>query len=163
MRNRFFAALFAAYAIAMFPAAASARPDVKLKLDGYVVTKDAEGHDKETSLTETQVKPGEVIRYVITATNKGDQPALKLMPTDKVPAGTAYEPDSASSGNASRVEYSLDAGKTWSLKPTVTVHTPTGNVVKPADPKTYTNVRWFADKALAPNAVVTYSYKVRVK
>jgi uncharacterized repeat protein (TIGR01451 family) len=170
MRNRFLPtlpiahlALLAMAAALMLPVGAAAKPSVMLKLSGVLVTKDAKGAEKTTPVTDVQVKSGETIRYVITATNKGDQSALKLTPVGKIPVGTAYEAGSASSAYASRIEYSLDGGKVWSIKPTVTVHTPKGDLVKPADPATYTNLRWIADKPLVPNGAVNYSYAVRVK
>jgi len=169
MRNTFFTlpvAWLAAIVIAatpMLPTAVSAKPAVVLKLSGVLVSQNAKGEEKTTPVTDVQVKTGQTIRYVITATNKGDQPALKLTPMGKIPAGTTYEAGSASSAHALRIEYSIDQGKAWSIRPTITVHTPTGNIVKPANPAAYTNLRWVADKPLDPNAVVVYSYAVRVK
>jgi hypothetical protein len=99
---------------------------------------------------------------VITASNTGDQPALHVVPTGKIPTGTTYEAGSAS-GNGVHVEFSLNGGKTWSQKPTVTVHTSTGDVSKPADPAAYTSLRWVSEKPLLPKASATYSYEVQVK
>jgi len=163
MRGKFLSAALVALILATSSVGAWAKPAVSLVLTGFVLGKDAKGAETTTPLADTTVTPGKVIRYIITAINKGDEAALKLLPIGKVPAGTAYEPGSASAKDASRVEYSLNQGKTWSVKPTVTMHTPTGDVVKPADPATYTTVRWVADKPLAPKAAVTYSYEVRVK
>ncbi len=59
--------------------------------------------------------------------------------------------------------YSLDSGTTWSATPTTTVHTSAGDVVKKADPATYTRIRFVAGKVLEPNAIDTYTYEVRVK
>jgi uncharacterized repeat protein (TIGR01451 family) len=163
MRGKFLGAALVALMFVTSAAGAWAKPSVALVLAGFVIGKDANGAEVATPIADTTVAPGKLIRYVITATNKGDQDAQKLIPVGKVPNGTAYEPGSASAKDALRVEYSLDEGKTWSAQPMVTVHTPTGDVVKPADPATYTRVRWVADKALPPKGVVTYSYEVRVK
>jgi uncharacterized repeat protein (TIGR01451 family) len=163
MRGKFLNAALVVLMLATSSVGAWAKPTVDLVLTGFVLGKDAKGAEIATPITETTVTPGKVIRYVITATNKGDQAAQKLVPVGLVPIGTAYEPASASLKDALRVEYSLDKGKTWSPKPTVVVHTPTGDVVKAADPGTYTRVRWIADKPLPPKGVVVYSYEVMVK
>jgi uncharacterized repeat protein (TIGR01451 family) len=160
--GRFFALVTALCVMAAAPVAVLAKPVIALHLVGVVVGKDNTGAEMLTPLANTTVVPGLTIRYVITATNQGDQPALKLVPVGKIPDATEYLAGSAST-NATRVEFSLDAGKTWSQHPTVTVHTPTGDVVKLADPATYTALRWITDKPLAPKAVALYSYEVRVK
>jgi uncharacterized repeat protein (TIGR01451 family) len=163
MRGKFLSAALVALLLVSTSVGAWAKPSVSLVLTGFVLGKDAKGAEIATPIADTAVTPGKVIRYVITATNKGDQDAQKLVPIGTVPAGTAYEPASASVKDALRIEYSLDKGKTWSAKPTVIVHTPTGDVVKPADPATYTRVRWIVDKPLPPKGIVTYSYAVVVK
>lgn len=163
MRGKFLSAALVALMLVSTGVGAWANPTVSLVLTGFIIGKDAKGAETATPIADTTVTPGKVIRYVITATNKGDQDAQKLVPIGLVPAGTAYEPASATVKDALRVEYSLDKGKTWSAKPMVTVHTPTGDVVKPADPATYTRVRWIADKPLPPKGIVTYSYEVVVQ
>jgi uncharacterized repeat protein (TIGR01451 family) len=140
-----------------------AKPMVSLLLSGAIVTKDDKGQEQTKSMEKAVVTPGQTIRYSILVSNKGDQDARNVIPVGNIPNGTAYEAGSASQKNALRVEFSLNKGKTWSEHPTVTVHTPTGDVVKPADPATYTQVRWVAAKPLAPNGAVTYTYDVRVK
>jgi uncharacterized repeat protein (TIGR01451 family) len=162
MRGKFLSAALVAVMLVTSGVGAWANPSVKLVLAGFVIGKDAKGAETVAPLADTTVTPGTTIRYVITATNSGDQNAENLVPIGKIPTGTAYQAGSASAKDALRVEYSLDEGKTWSIKPMVTVHTPTGDVVKPADPATYTRVRWVADKPLAPKGVVAFSYDVQV-
>lgn len=152
-------ALFATLAFAFAaPSFALGNPSVALKLSGAVATKGSDGVQKETPLGDTVLRPGETIRYRIAATNKGDRPALRLVPVGKIPVGTSYEV-----GSASGAEFSINGGKTWSARPMITVHTPAGDVVKAADPATYTSVRWPAGQTLAPNSTSTYSYAVLVK
>ena len=150
-------------AIALSATVALARPDVVLHLSGATVQKTSSGEEKLTPLAPDQkLKAGEVVRWTIAGTNKGSDPALHFTPSDKIPAGTAYIAGSASTGSG-HAEFSLDEGKTWSPKPMVTVQTPTGPVQKPADPSTFTNIRWIADKPLAPKGSVRFSFEVRVK
>ena len=150
-------------AFAVLTGAANAKPNVQLKLDGELVQHDAKGVVKLVPLSSAELKTGETVRYDIVATNQGTDPAAKLMPIGKIPNGTAYQVGSASSTASLRVEFSIDGGKTWAKSPTTKVTTPTGVVEKPADPSTYTTIRWIAAKPLAPKASVSYSYEVRVK
>jgi uncharacterized repeat protein (TIGR01451 family) len=150
-------------AIALSATAAFARPDVVLHLSGATVQKTASGAEKIVLLVPDQkLKAGEVVRWTIVGTNKGSDPALHFTPSDKIPAGTAYIAGSAST-TGGRVEFSLDEGKTWSTKPMVTAQSATGPVQKPADPSSYTNIRWIADKPLAPKGSAQFIYEVRVK
>lgn len=145
------------------PSVASAKPNVVLTLSGVTVHKTASGVEKDVPLDpNVRLKTGEIVRWTIVAANKGSDPALHLTPSDKVPAGTVYVVASASTlgGHA---EFSLDEGKTWTAKPMVTVQTTTGPVTKPADPSSYTTIRWIADKPLAPKGSLRFTYEVRVK
>src|SRR6202163_648890 len=137
-------------------AVAEANPNVVLKLSGVLVERDQNGTERVTAVEKVQLKPGDVVRYVIVASNAGADPARNLVPMGQVPAGTAFQAGSASMKDAAHIEYSLDGGKTWSSAPTIKVHTPTGDVVKKADPATYTSVRWIDDKPLAPKGSATF-------
>jgi len=142
--------------------AAWAKPEVTLHLSGATVQKTANG-DKTTPIEpNVKLKSGEVVLWTIVATNKGSDPALHLMPSDKIPAGMAYIAGSASTAGG-KPEFSTDDGKTWSSKPMVTVQTSTGPVTKSADPSSYTNIRWTAAKPLAPKGSARFTYEVRVK
>jgi len=149
----------AAFCCVALGAVADAKPNVVLKLSGVLVEHDQNGAEKLTSVEKAQLKPGDVVRYVIVASNAGADPARNLVPVGQVPAGTAFVAGSATA----HAEYSLDGGKTWSTAPTIKVHTPSGDVVKKADPATYTSVRWIDDKPLAAKASATFVYVVRVK
>jgi len=143
--------------------AAEAKPSVVLKLSGVLVQHDQNGAERTASIEGAQLKPGDVVRYMIVASNAGADPARNLVPVGQVPAGTAFQAGSVTSKDGTRIEYSLDGGKTWSAAPTVKVHTPTGDVVKKADPATYTSVRWVGEKPLAPKTSATFAYAVKVK
>ena len=152
----------AAFSYASLSSIAQAKPMVALTLSGMVVVHQSSGPDTFAPLEKTVVKSGDEIRYVIVATNKGSSAARNLVPVGRIPAGTEYEAGSAVSKNAMRPEFSVD-GKSFSTAPTVREHTSAGDVVKKADPSTYSGVRWVGGKPLAPNAAATYSYVVRVK
>jgi uncharacterized repeat protein (TIGR01451 family) len=163
MQRLKFAFVFAVACAVFGAAAVDAKPLVQLKLQGVLVERDAKGAEKLTPVANVELKPGQTIRYDIVATNAGTDPANKLLPTARVPAGTEYEAGSASISGASHVEFSLDGGKTWAAKPLVKVKTSVGEVERPADPAAYTMLRWVDEKSLAPKQSVTYVYEVRVK
>lgn len=145
-------------------APALAKPTVALKLVGFVAEKDASGKIVSVPVESVQPKPGEAIRYTITASNVSGDAARSFVPQGRIPVGTAFEAGSSTIAAPGRIEYSLDAGKTWSAKPMVPVKKPDGTtVMKPADPATYTNLRWITGKALAAHASASYTYVVLVK
>lgn len=150
-------------AFVVLGSAADAKPNVQITLDGELVQRDAKGVERSTPVSSVALEPGETVRYDIVATNRGVEPAKKLMPVGKIPAGTAYEVGTASSTAAQRVEFSIDGGKTWSVSPTIKVQTPAGIVEQKADPARYTTIRWVGDKPLLSKASVTYRYDVRIK
>jgi uncharacterized repeat protein (TIGR01451 family) len=144
--------------------AAFARPAVSLKLQADLVQHDDKGTEKLVPIVDDAgLKPGDIVRYVIVAANSGSDPATHLVPQGKIPSGTAYEAGSASKSDALHVEFSLDGGKTWSAKPTVKVQTSAGLVLKPADPSSFTTLRWIGAQPLLPKTSQTYSYQVRIK
>ncbi len=141
---------------------AFARPAVALHLTGAAIERGTDGTAHSVALDRAPVAPGTIVRWQIEATNAGDGAAAHLVPSARIPAGTAYVPASASH-NALRVEFSIDGGKTWATTPSVTVKTATGTVVRNAAPSTYTHVRWIVDHPLAPKTTSVYSYEVRVR
>ena len=140
---------------------ALAQPSVQLKLSGYVM-EHAAGTEKAVPIERAAPKPGDVIKYVITATNGGSEPARNLATVGRVPAGTSFYTSLVPSGT-SKVEYSLDGGKTWSAAPMVKVHTASGDVLKKADASLYTAVRFADPKPLAAKSAVAFAYEVRVR
>lgn len=155
--------MLTAFAIASF-SVAEAKPNVQLSLIGDIVEHQAGGADRLTPLsTSNPIESGKLIRYTVVAKNSGNEPARNLMPMGKIPSGTSYELKSSTSDAInSKVEFSIDNGKTWAAKPMVLVHTSQGNVQKMAEPTMYTAIRW-NDKSLPAYAKATFSYEVRVK
>ena len=142
---------------------AAARPDVVLHLSAAVVVRTANGAERVEPLEQSaKLKTGQVVRYTISAYNQGSDPALRLSPVGKVPAGMTYVAGSASDSVA-HVEFSVDGGKTWSAKPSLTVQSATGPVIKPADPSSFNAIRWTRGKPLTPKGSARFSYEVRVK
>src|ERR1700692_4717169 len=72
-------------------AVAEAKPNVVLKLSGVLVEHDQNGAERTSAVEKAQLKPGDVVRYVIVASNVGADPARNLVPIGQVPAGTAFQ------------------------------------------------------------------------
>ncbi len=157
-----FAAALAASSLAMCATQAEAKPNVALKMSGFVV--EGSGNSQHfVPIEQTQPRPGDVVRYVVVASNATSEAANKLIVAARVPAGTAFEPGSATSNAMLHPQFSLDGGHTWASVPMTTVHTASGDVQKKADPAAFTSVRWIFDKPLAAHSSGTYAYEVRVK
>jgi uncharacterized repeat protein (TIGR01451 family) len=163
MQRFLFPIFFGAVVAILGPVVADAKPIVVLTLQGALVERDAKGAERLTPLASAVLKPGDLVRYDVVATNSGADPASHLIPVARVPVGTTYEAGSASIAAAARIEFSLDGGKTWSSKPSIVVKTSSGTLEKAAPVTAYTALRWVDDTTLAPNRSVAYSYEVRVK
>jgi uncharacterized repeat protein (TIGR01451 family) len=150
--------------IALAGGNAFAKPTVALKLAGVILEKDASGKVTMVPVDSTPAKPGESIRYTITASNTSGEVAKKFVSSGRIPNGTQYEPGSSAIAAPGHIEFSLDNGKTWSAKPMIRVRQPDGSMaMKAADPAAYTNIRWISGKDLAAHASTSYTYVVLVK
>ena len=112
------------------------------------------------------LRPGETIRYVVTASNISDRQIKKLIVNQPIPKGSVYVLGSATLPKieGATVDYSIDGGKTYSEKPTIRVKLENGEIVtRPAPDNMYTNVRWrFGDKFSA-KTVAYATYQVRIR
>jgi uncharacterized repeat protein (TIGR01451 family) len=143
---------------------AFAKPAVALTLTGVIAEKDAAGKAVMVPVESVQPKPGEAIHYTITASNTGSDAAHGFVSQGRIPAGTAYEAGSSAIAAPGHIEFSLDNGKTWSIKPMVAVKNADGTtVMKPADVSAYTNIRAMSGKDLAAHASAAFTYVVLVK
>jgi len=153
---------FALVVLALSPALVCAKPVVALTLSGSYVGKNDDGTPRIVPVERERARPGDRIRWEIDAKSTGDQPARGFAAVGRIPAGTVFVAGSQSASGA-HVEYSLDAARTWSASPTVTVQTPAGPVIRKADPALYTAIRWTGGPPLAPGSVSHYTYEVTVR
>jgi uncharacterized repeat protein (TIGR01451 family) len=138
---------------------ALARPLVSLHLTAFLVQGDT-ARSTEVPLASKPLEAGDLVKFVIQASNKGNSAALHLTPVDPIPPHMSYVPGSAKDGSAT-VEFTLD-GKKWAAHPVVAMRTPKGVVNKPADPSLYKAIRWVTHAPLPANATFTYSFEARV-
>ena len=127
----------------------------------------ASGQTEWTPLpTNAALRPGETIRYVVTASNTSDRAIKNLVVTQPIPKGSVYVLGSATlpSIEGAKVVYSIDGGKNYSAKPTIRVKNEKGEIVTQDAPVTmYTNVRWTFGEVLPPKTASNATYQVRIR
>jgi len=143
---------------------AASGPEVKVRLNGSVQGQPNNGVAWISLKDGTQVTPGEKILYTLDLTNSGGEEARNPVALGPVPAGTAFVPGTASTAPGLTVDYSVDGGKTFSAKPTITVTGKDGRPqVVPAPADRYTTIRWIWGTPLPAGATATVSYQVQVR
>ncbi len=107
---------------------------------------------------------GDVLRFVITYTNKGDQDLANAAIVDPVPEGTVYVADSAE-GAGTEITFSADKGGTFSAPPLRrTVTRPDGTTeTREVPPEAYTHVRWTVREPIPPGGSGQVSFRARVQ
>jgi uncharacterized repeat protein (TIGR01451 family) len=112
------------------------------------------------------LRPGENIRYVVTASNISDRTIKKLVVKQPIPKGSVYVLGSATlpKVEGATLDYSIDGGKTYSEKPTIRVKLENGEIVtRPAPESMYTNVRWSFGDNFSAKTVAYATYQVRIR
>lgn len=112
----------------------------------------------------TNVTPGDVLVYRLTARNVGKAAAHNTRLQDPIPAGTVLMPASISHEGA-RVMASIDDGATYSVFPIQIQATAADGTVTqiPAPSSSYTHLRWQLDSIIEPGSEKSVSFKVRVE
>jgi uncharacterized repeat protein (TIGR01451 family) len=139
-------------------------PEIKVRLTGSTQQHSSTGMAWVNFKDGSEVPPGERILYKLDLTNQGDKEAQSPTALGPIPAGTAYVPGTASTGENVKLAFSLDGGKTFAEKPTLTVTGKDGKTqVIPAPADRYTNIRWIWQTPLPAGATSTVSYQVQVR
>ena len=116
-----------------------------------------------TARERDAVLPGDIIRYQLRFTNITKRPVREVVFTDPVPAGLRFV---AAPGAPDRddiaVTYSIDGGRSYSLKPLVEVTVDGKRVTRPAPPESYTHVRWTVLGWVQPDAQVTVEFRAQL-
>ena len=131
------------------------------------LSRDENGNEKISwNQLPPQVVPGSILRYTVTAENNTSRNMRNLAVTQPIPDGMVYIMQSATKASATNsiVDFSIDGGKSFSIKPVIKVRGRDGKVEeRPAPPDAYTHVRWNFGETLPANSRVQVSYQVRVK
>lgn len=157
-------------ALLAFPAVAAAA-GVELQNEAFqeVVVKGKDGQPvtgkdglpvKKRQKVTTAV-PGTEIIYVLTYRNSGSKPVSGVVVNDDVPASLAYVPGSAQ-GAGTRIEVSVDGGKTWGALEKLSVANPKGGT-RAAEGGDVTHVRWSVLGAVPAGKDGSVSYRARVR
>ncbi len=106
---------------------------------------------QELSGGELTFSPGDTLRYIITASNVGDDEMREPTIVDPIPPGVVYVPQSVT-GDPAVITFSLDQGNYFQEWPPVKLVTDeNGEVVeKPAPVEDITHIRWEIQDILAP-------------
>ena len=108
-------------------------------------------------------KPGDIIRYTLTAVNNGTEPAYGVEIVDPIPRGTEYVIGSAA-GVGMTITYSIDGGRFFQPPPIMyDFQKPDGTIEKrhvPAD--RYTHIKWLMNEPIRPRSRATATVRVRV-
>ncbi len=147
-------------------AQAGPKPELVLELSAekevIVVDKDGTKRTEWQGVDETD--PGDVLRYTISYTNRGDTDAVSAEIVDPVPRGTSYIGGSALGENA-EITFSLD-GKEFRTPPMLRYRVRLDDGTEAeyrATPEMYTHIKWKLKKPVPPGGSGLLSFKVRVK
>ena len=107
-------------------------------------------------------RPGDVLGYTLAFTNHTGSRVKDVEFVDPLPKGVVYRLGSARADKATRIEYSIDGGKSWSAEPTVVVMEKGRRVIKPAPREAYSHIRWSVAESLPAGAQVTAAFEAEV-
>ncbi|MDH3626293.1 MAG: hypothetical protein OEV00_13190 [Acidobacteriota bacterium] len=147
-------------------ALAAPGPEVEIKVDvaRLAVRTVADGSQQTIEEPVTNVTPGDVLVYRLTASNVGKAAARNMRLQDPIPKGTVLVTESVSSDRAV-VTASIDDGVTYATFP-IQIETTAvdGSVTQvPAPSSAYTHLRWKLADTIAPGDEKSVSFKVRVE
>jgi uncharacterized repeat protein (TIGR01451 family) len=154
-----------AFALAIsLAAAAAAKPRIVVAIQqSKEIVETSDAGNKTRLVPATSASPGEVLEYVLSYKNDGDEAATNAVIEDPIPKGTTFLANTATGENA-EITFSSDGGKTFAVpvKLTYEIKLPSGGIERRvATPAEYTNVRWTV-KQIAPGASGQVSFRVRV-
>ena len=140
---------------------------MQLAVEKKVVELDAQGEPvtqwQVLSGEQTQVQPGDVLRYWLDIQNISDRPVEDLVIAQPIPANTVFVLNSVVADEAVAVTYSIDGGSQFVAEPMIEVTLADGSVeMQPAPADAYTHISWdFGDAE--PETELTANYQVEVR
>ncbi len=139
-----------------------AQDEIVPKLEGTInIYRIAEDNKLEPVEENSNVKPGEVLKYEIVYVNVGDDVAKEAAFIHPVPVGTEYIDESAEGGV---VQFSVDNGETYMAPPVKYEVEENGEMIeKIAQPSQYTMIKWLWQKDIDKEENAKVSFKVKVR
>ena len=126
-----------------------------------VVVKAADGREETKRVPAAKVVPGTTVIYTLHARNASEKPASDVVVTDPIPEQVEYV-DGSTTGDGTRVTFSVDGGKTWGAKGALKVKGQDG-AMRAALPGDFTHIRWEFEKPLAPGESRAVSFRAKVE
>jgi uncharacterized repeat protein (TIGR01451 family) len=114
------------------------------------------------SARPTDALPNDTLRFFLAFRNTQDREVRNVAIDNPLPVGLVFLGGSVVASGAARVEYSIDNGVTYSAQPMVKVVVDGQEVERPADPASYTHIRWTILEGVAPGAAVNARFDARV-
>lgn len=152
------------FCIAIFSTQGFAK-DGQIKLTNkvfkQVITTNKKGEKKLDYVKPALAIPGDIIYYVTTFENISQESAEDIVIKNPIPNNSKYRASSAQ-GKDTKIDFSIDKGKTFGAPDKLIVTDKTGKKWK-ARPEDYTGIRWIYTKPLAPGEIGTVTFKTKIK
>lgn len=154
-------------ALLLMPAAVWAQQkgsiEIKTASEIEVMQTDAAGKQevKRIDATTRNVTPGQTVIFTNYYTYSGAKPATDVVIKNPVPEHMLYV-DGTAEGMGTRVEFSVDKGKTFAAADKLKIKTADGKERR-AMAEDYTHIRWIIEKALQKGAKGSVSFRAKVK
>ncbi len=132
-------------------------PAIQVQLTGEV-----RRGEEMVSVETVSVLPGELLVWQLQVRNASDRNLRNVSTDGLVPRGTAFVAGSARADGAALL-YSIDGGRTFSPQPMVRVIENGVERERPADPATYTNIRFVWSGSHPAGATRLARYQTRVR
>jgi uncharacterized repeat protein (TIGR01451 family) len=130
------------------------------EVDVTVTNAKGEKEVKRVEAAKATVVPGDVVIFTNQYANTGDKPATDVVIRNAVPEHMIYV-DGSAEGKGTRIEFSVDKGKTYGAPDKLTV-TDAKGAKRKAAAQDYNNIRWTVEK-LPPGAKGSVSFRAKVK
>lgn len=149
----------ALFALGLAAVASPALAAVELKTEAFHEVEATDKAGKKTKKVEplTRATPGQEVIYVLTYSNTGKEPVSNVVLNNPVPAELAYVAGSAK-GNGTRVEVSVDGGKTFAALETLSVKKADGSS-RAATGSDVTHLRWTVTAPVKAGASGSATYR----
>ena len=121
--------------------------------------------DREVFTPAEKAAPQDIIEYRLTYANSSKNAIRNVAVTDPIPTGTEYIRSTATMPNEGRVEFSIDAGKSYHSWPVryKKVTEDGREVWAEATAEMVSHIRWTIPGEFEPETEITFSYRAVVK
>lgn len=116
---------------------------------------------RRVEAAKANVVPGDAVIFTTVYTYLGEKPATNIVINNPVPEHMLYV-DGSAEGKNTRIEFSVDQGKTFAAANRLKVRDAKGKE-RLATAADYTHIRWTMDHALERGANGSVSFRARVK